>query len=508
MKAILDLIARHKAGEPCGMFSVCSAHPLVIEATFLHARRTGAPFALIEATSNQVNQDGGYTGMKPADFRDFVHRIADRAGLSRDRVLLGGDHLGPNAWQALPAEAAMARAEVLIEDYVDAGFRKIHLDCSMSCADDRAPLSDETIARRAARLCAVAERAHMRAGGEPPVYVIGTEVPVPGGAAEELDTLAITTPEAARATIDVHRAIFAEAGLAGAWPRVIAVVVQPGVEFDHRKVVGYAPGKARALSRMIEGCDGLIFEAHSTDYQTPAALAALVRDHFAILKVGPGVTFALREALWALDAIEREWIEPALVSGFRNVAIARMKAEPRHWAKYYHARGADIDYDLQYSLSDRIRYYWPDPAIARAQDTMFRNLAQNPPPPALISQYLPIAHAAVRDGLIGGRPAELVDGACVRGARRLSCGGNAERISRPIGNRFATKDIGYSGSVKASWLNSVATKVNCGRWARSGPLARSRSSRRCCARHNRRCSPARMRWTASFARCWIAPRRA
>jgi D-tagatose-1,6-bisphosphate aldolase subunit GatZ/KbaZ len=407
MKAILDLIARHKAGEPCGLFSVCSAHPLVIEATLLHAKRSGAPFALIEATSNQVNQDGGYTGMKPADFRDFVHRIADQVGLARDRVLLGGDHLGPNAWQPLPAEAAMARADVLIEDYVRAGFRKIHLDCSMSCADDPAPLSDETIAHRAARLCAVAERSHSGAGGEPPVYVIGTEVPVPGGAAEELGTLAVTTPEAARATIDMHRAIFAAAGLADVWPRVIALVVQPGVEFDHRKVVGYVPEKAQALSRMIESCNGMIFEAHSTDYQARSALVALVRDHFAILKVGPGLTFALREALWALNAIEREWIEPGSISGFRNVAIARMKAEPRHWAKYYHARGTDLDYDLQYSLSDRIRYYWPDPEIARAQDNMFRNLARNPPPLALVSQYMPIAHAAVSEGLIGSSPAEL-----------------------------------------------------------------------------------------------------
>jgi D-tagatose-1,6-bisphosphate aldolase subunit GatZ/KbaZ len=277
----------------------------------------------------------------------------------------------------------------------------------MPCADDPVALSDETIARRAARLCAVAERAHARAGGELPVYVIGTEVPVPGGAAEELNTLAVTTPEAARATIDTHHTIFGKAGLTAAWPRVIAAVVQPGVEFDHRKVVAYAPEKARALSRMIEGCDRLIFEAHSTDYQTPSALAALVRDHFAILKVGPGVTFALREALWALDAIEREWIEPALVSGFRDTVIARMKAEPRHWAKYYHSCGAALDHDLQYSLSDRIRYHWPDPEIARAQDTMFRNLAKNPPPPALISQYLPIAHAAVRDGRIGSSPPEL-----------------------------------------------------------------------------------------------------
>jgi D-tagatose-1,6-bisphosphate aldolase subunit GatZ/KbaZ len=301
----------------------------------------------------------------------------------------------------------MARAQVLVEDYVCAGFRKIHLDCSMACADDPAALCDETIATRAAHLCAAAERAHARAGGEPPVYVIGTEVPVPGGAAEALDTLAITTPDAARAMIDMHRATFAAAGLADAWARVVAAVVQPGVEFDHRKVVGYAPAKAHALRRMIEACDSLIFEAHSTDYQAPAALAALVRDHFAILKVGPGATFALREALWALDAIEREWIEPGMVSGLRNTAIARMKAEPRHWARYYHARGAALDHELQYSLSDRIRYYWPDPQIARAQEKMFRNLAENPPPPALISQYLPVAHAAVRDGRIGAGPAEL-----------------------------------------------------------------------------------------------------
>ena len=408
MKAIRDVIARHKAGEPCGIFSVCSAHPLVIEATLRHAKRHDFAFALIEATSNQVNQEGGYTGMRPQDFLELVHRIADRAGLPRDRVLLGGDHLGPNPWQMLSAEAAMTRAEVLVADYVRAGFRKIHLDCSMACADDPPSLSDEMIARRAARLCTVAEHAHAEADGEPPVYVIGTEVPRPGGASEALDALAVTTPMAARATIETHHAIFAQADLMHAWPRVIAVVVQPGVEFDHRSVIAYAPGKARALSRMIETCDGVIFEAHSTDYQSQSALAALVRDHFAILKVGPALTFALREALWALDAIEREWIKPAVVSCMRCSVIASMKADPRHWQKYYDARSAELDYDLQYSLSDRIRYYWPDPEIARAQQAMFHNLAQDPPPAALISQYLPLAHAAMREGQISAAPADLV----------------------------------------------------------------------------------------------------
>src|SRR5262245_64163393 len=109
MQAIIDLIARHKAGAACGVCSVCSAHPLVIEATFAHALRHGAQFALIEATSNTVNQYGGYTGMTPEAFRDYVLSIADRVGLRRSRVLLGGDHRGPNASTKLDAETAVAR---------------------------------------------------------------------------------------------------------------------------------------------------------------------------------------------------------------------------------------------------------------------------------------------------------------------------------------------------------------------------------------------------------------
>ncbi|QNQ09543.1 D-tagatose-bisphosphate aldolase, class II, non-catalytic subunit [Sphingomonas alpina] len=407
MQAILEMVLRHKAGERIGVTSVCSAHPLVIEATLRHAMITGQPIVLIEATSNQVNQDGGYTGMVPADYRDFVHAIAARVGFPLDRLVLGGDHLGPNAWTAAPAAEALDKAEVMVADYVRAGFRKIHLDCSMSCADDPVPLPERTIAERAARLCRAAEDAFDGAAADAPVYVIGTEVPVPGGAAEDLEELAVTTPEAAIATVDMHRDLFRASGLERAWERVIATVVQPGVEFDHDKVVDYRPERATALSRAIEPVEHIVFEAHSTDYQTPAALAALVRDHYAILKVGPGVTFALREALWALDAIEAETIAAPYRAALRAVTLSRMQAEPKHWRKYYHATGAALDFQLQYSLSDRIRYYWPDAAIAAAQDKLFANLRRTPPPLALVSQYLPLAYVAVRAGQATPDPADL-----------------------------------------------------------------------------------------------------
>jgi D-tagatose-1,6-bisphosphate aldolase subunit GatZ/KbaZ len=412
MQVLLDLIARHEnphheRGHASGVTSLCSAHPIVIEASLRHAQRTGQNLVLFEATCNQVNQDGGYTGMTPADFVRFVHGIADRVGFDRARIALGGDHLGPNPWTGLDAAAAMDKAEVMVAAYVAAGFRKIHLDCSMACNGDPEPLPEAEIVRRAVRLCQAAETAYAQAGGEAPVYVIGTEVPVPGGATESIEGLAVTTPQAALATIDAHREAFAAAGLEAAWRRVIASVVQPGVEFDHHSVIDYDSDAARSLSQAIEAVPGMVFEAHSTDYQTRDALRALVRDHFAILKVGPGLTFALREALWALDAIEREWIDAPRRARLREVAIERMRAEPGYWRRYYHGEGDALSIDLQYSLSDRIRYYWPDPVIEQARQRLFDNLQANPPPISLISQYLPHALHALRNGTATREPLSL-----------------------------------------------------------------------------------------------------
>jgi len=407
VKALLELVRRHRGGEAVGIYSVCSAHPLALRAAIEHARAISG-YALIEATSNQVNQEGGYTGLRPAQFRDLVWGLADESGLPRGRVLLGGDHLGPNAWQSLPADEALARAAVMVREYVAAGYRKIHLDCSMSCAGDPTVLSDEIVAERTAALCAQAEGAWHESGGEPPVYVVGTEVPVPGGAQEDLHELAVTEPRAALATVAAHRCAFLARGLQSAWDRVIGLVVQPGVEFDHDQVIDYQPQQAGHLSKCLGDLPNLVFEAHSTDYQTEPALEALVRDHFAILKVGPAVTFALREAVWALDRIEQEWHGESCAANVRATILRAMRADPRHWRKYYHGGGQALDLQLQYSLSDRIRYYWPDPAVVAALERLRAAFETCAPPLALLSQYMPSAHAAVRAGKIPARMTDLV----------------------------------------------------------------------------------------------------
>lgn len=408
VKHLIDIVAEHKQGKPAGIYAICSAHPLVLEAAILFARDSHTPL-LIEATSNQVDQFGGYTGMTPADFYGFVSQMADRLNFPGGLLILGGDHLGPNRWQKEASAPAMEKAEELIRSYVAAGFKKIHLDCSMSCADDPVPLTDEIVAARAARLAKIAEEtciAHF--GKSDLVYIIGTEVPVPGGAHETLDTLAVTTPEAASATLRAHQQAFESEGLSALWPRIIGLVVQPGVEFDHNSVIDYRPEKAVALSSMVERYETLVFEAHSTDYQTPRSLRQLVIDHFAILKVGPGLTFALREALFSLAAIEEELIPAKSCSSLRRVLEDVMLDRPEYWQNYYHGDSNARRLARSYSYSDRIRYYWPDVHIDDAFNHLLRNLGDTPLPLPLISQYLPLQYTAVREGRIAATPQALI----------------------------------------------------------------------------------------------------
>jgi D-tagatose-1,6-bisphosphate aldolase subunit GatZ/KbaZ len=407
---LLDTVEKHKSGEGVGIYSVCSAHPLVIEASVLQALEDDR-YLLVEATSNQVDQFGGYTGMKPRGFRRLVLGLAKRHGLPEDRIVLGGDHLGPNRWQDLPAEEALSYAGDLVASYVAAGFTKLHLDCSMACADDTSPLDDGEVARRAAKLTCRAEReasAGARASVEDLVYVVGTEVPVPGGAHEALGVLTPTSVDAARATLTAHEDTFRTEGLEGAWDRTVALVVQPGVEFDLERVIDYDSSATVELRRVLDDYGRLVFEAHSTDYQTRSNLRALVEDHWAVLKVGPALTFAMREALFAFAAIEDELVAEGERSGLLSVIEHRMQEEPEYWEGYYPGGPETRRLLRRYSYSDRIRYYWSFPDVEDAQRRLLSNLAAREIPQTLLSQYLPRQYERVRHGGLESVPEALV----------------------------------------------------------------------------------------------------
>ena len=391
-----------------GIASLCSSNDYVLKAALEFARDKDQ-FVLIEATANQVNQYGGYTGQTPEDFKNHVHTLAACVGLSADKVILGGDHLGPVVFADKDEQQAMSEAQALICAYVAAGFEKIHIDTSMRLGSDPPdrPLSDDIIAARGAQLCSAAEEAHQKAFGKKSdiVYVVGSEVPVPGGTQAEDDELKLTSPNDLEKTLDAFESAFMKQGLREAFKRVIAVVVQPGVEFGDDTVHDYCSSAARTLTDKLSAYHNLIFEGHSTDYQTQKALCEMVRDGIRILKVGPELTYALREALFALQYIESE-----LGGGttFLDTLEHVMTNHPDYWQKYYSGAPHEIALKRKYSYSDRWRYYAGRQQISEQITKLIAGFDAKKIPMTLISQFMPAQYTKIREKKLALKSEELV----------------------------------------------------------------------------------------------------
>lgn len=408
---ITRIIGTHKSGNAVGITSICSANNYVIRAAIQNAKKNNKTL-LIEATSNQVDQFGGYTGQTPAQFRNSVFKMATSLNFPKQNIILGGDHLGPNRWQNENADSAIGKARDQIKAYVDAGFTKIHLDASMKCADDGDPgdpLEPSIIAERSAILCKQSEET-VSGSGDLPVYIIGTDVPPPGGAKSHNGDVHVTSAADVEETIRLSEKAFKKYNLHEAWERVIGIVVQPGVEFGDTEIFEYDRNKSKDLVKLVENHPSILYEAHSTDYQKRELLRQMVEDHFVFLKVGPWLTFKFREAVFALALIEKEILsnkKEIPLSNLGEVIEQRMLEFPKHWEKYYSVETESI-LKRKYSYSDRIRYYWSDKKVADSLKRLIHNLSKHSIPQALISQYFPEEYYAIRDGIISGNPEEII----------------------------------------------------------------------------------------------------
>ena len=396
---ISDMVEKRGAGGQAGIYSACSANEYVLEAVLESGKDAGIP-VLIEATANQCNQFGGYTGMTPSGFMRFVLRIAEKTGFNKDMLVIGGDHLGPLTWKNDQAGEAMEKAGELVRQCVMAGFSKIHLDTSMRLKGDETRLTDETISARAAKLAAVSEEAYaQRRAAHPespvPVYIIGSEVPIPGGTPDD-EGVAVTSPEQFAATYGAFQSAFQSEGLEDAFGRVVGVVVQPGVEFSGERVVAYDREAARGLTDKLREFSGVVFEGHSTDYQTRRKLREMAEDGIAILKVGPALTFYFREALFALADIESE-LGFERASGFKSVLESAMLARPGDWAGHYHGTEKELEFKRKYSFSDRCRYYMAEATVKKGIEDLVGSINSNHVPETIVSQYLPTAYRRLRD---------------------------------------------------------------------------------------------------------------
>jgi D-tagatose-1,6-bisphosphate aldolase subunit GatZ/KbaZ len=271
-------------------------------------------------------------------------------------------------------------------------------------------------AERTAQLCQVAESAYTELrkdspDARPPLYVIGSDVPLPGGTPSEAIAPEITRVDDLLNTMALCESAFRQRGLSGVWERVVAVVVQPAVEHGARVIHRYVRENVKALTGALHGLSSVVFEAHATDYQTGPALREMVEDGFGILKVGPSLTSALREALSLLTHIEEILSSEGRLTPSRvpQALDAAMVREPRHWKAYYAGDEKELAFARMFGLSDRCRYYWNVPSVESAVEHLKSNLRAAEIPVSLLSQYLPRQYPRVRQGLMSADPDALIE---------------------------------------------------------------------------------------------------
>lgn len=407
---LINVLHNRKTNREMGVYSACTANEVVIR-TVLKKALASNTVAVIEATANQVDQNGGYTGMTPENFKDMVYRLADEVGIEHDRIILGGDHLGPLTVSHLDESEAMAYAKELVKAYTLAGFTKLHIDTSMkvSSDDQNERLSDETIARRACELIQATEEAWSTLP-EPKckiAYIIGSEVPIPGGA-QEITEMQVTSVEDFYKTAETFQELMKEYEL-NIFDQVVAIVVQPGVEERDAESVRYNRENAAELTASLLKYDPMVFEGHSSDYQSKKHLRQMVEDGIAILKVGPALTFAYREALFALSAIENQLIEQKEDRGnFIEVLRDEMVSDPSRWNKYYFGTEQELEIKRLYSFSDRARYYLPRENVSNAIEKLMSNL-KGELPLNLISQFAPIQYRKIVENEIENSAQSIIE---------------------------------------------------------------------------------------------------
>ena len=221
-------------------------------------------------------------------------------------------------------------------------------------------------------------------------------------AEEEVEEgMQVTKVEHFKKTVETFKESFKKHGVENAFEYVVGIVVQPGVEYGSDSVWEYDREAASELSKAIKEYDNLVFEAHSTDYQTRYALRQMVEDGYIILKVGPALTFAFREGAFLLNCIEEELLKydsNIELSKFKEILDFTMIKNPAQWSKHYSGTGYKVKLERKYSLSDRCRYYMPDEDVEFALNKMLDNLSNAEIPLTVLSQYMHNQYKKVREG--------------------------------------------------------------------------------------------------------------
>ena len=315
---------RETTGIPRTIFAACPNSPTVIRASLRAAKRNNAPI-YFAATLNQIDCDGGYTGMTQEDFVRTVRFETERVNFTGD-VIIAIDHGGPwlkdkQRTEKWSVEDAMNGVKKSFEAAVLAGYDLIHVDPTVDINVPKGQIIDiHVVAARTVELIAHVEKFRKEHGIAPISYEVGTEE-VHGGLADEttFDTF----------ISDLKNGLMV-AGLPDVWPCFI--VGKVGTDLDTTIFDGEV---ARRLTSKVRPLGSYIKGHYTDDVANPEEYPLC---GMGAANVGPEFTISEYRALCELEQLEKKFHaegKVAVMSHMKEVLLQEVNDSHR-WEKWLH----------------------------------------------------------------------------------------------------------------------------------------------------------------------------
>lgn len=357
--------------QPMTLLAVCPNSPAVIKAAFRAAKRNNAPI-LFAATLNQVDCDGGYTGMTQEDFVRVMKVEAKRNNYTGPFVA-AIDHGGPwlkdiQTLEKWPYEKAMEGVKKSYEAALLAGYELIHVDPTVDRSlPEGEVIQIEVVAARTVELITHIERFRKSRGLPPIDYEVGTEE-VHGGLAD-MDVF--------NKFLKLLKAGLEENGCSDAWP--CFVVGKVGTDLH---TTFFDPVVARQLTSAVAEYGSFIKGHYTDDVENPEEYPL---SGMGGANVGPEFTIAEFNALEELESLENKLYEEGAVAmrSRMNATLQELVIASGRWKKWVRGNESADDFSSitperqRWLIQTGARYIWQKPEAVAARQMLYSNLALN-----------------------------------------------------------------------------------------------------------------------------------
>lgn len=373
LRKLLDRVQELTAQghKPMTLLAVCPNSPAVIKAAFRAAKRNNAPI-MFAATLNQVDNDGGYTGMTQKDFVRVMRVEAKRNNFTGPYIA-AIDHGGPwlkdiQTLEMWPYEKAMDAVKKSYEAALLAGYELIHVDPTVDRFLPKGEIIKiEVVAARTIELITHIENFRKERGLPRIAYEVGTEE-VHGGLADM---------SVFNKFLDLLKEGLEKNGCADAWP--CFVVGKVGTDLH---TTFFDPVVAKQLTSTVAKYGSFIKGHYTDDVENPEEYPL---SGMGAANVGPEFTVAEFNALEELEAVENKLYDEGNVAMHSNMIaiLKKLVIDSGRWKKWVHGDESPDDFESitpdrqRWLMQTGARYIWQKPEAVAARQTLYSNLRLN-----------------------------------------------------------------------------------------------------------------------------------